>query len=33
MREISDMLKFTDEHYFCNIFKKKRGVTPARYRR
>ena len=33
VKEISDMLKFTDEHYFCNIFKKKRGVTPARYRR
>ena len=33
VREISDMLKFTDEHYFCNIFKKKRGVTPARFRR
>lgn len=33
VREISDMLKFTDEHYFCNIFKKKRGVTPTRFRR
>lgn len=33
VKEISDMLKFTDEHYFCNIFKKKRGVTPARFRR
>lgn len=33
VKEISDMLKFADEHYFCNIFKKKRGITPARYRR
>ena len=33
VKEISDMLKFTDEHYFCNIFKKKRGVTPTGYRR
>ncbi|MGN0493917.1 MAG: AraC family transcriptional regulator [Acutalibacteraceae bacterium] len=33
VKEISDMLKFADEHYFCNIFKKKRGVTPSRYRR
>lgn len=33
VKEVSDLLKFTDEHYFCNIFKKKRGVTPSRYRR
>lgn len=33
VKEISDMLKFTDEHYFCNIFKKKCGVSPAKYRK
>ena len=33
VKEISDMLKFTDEHYFCNIFKKKRGVTPGKFRK
>ena len=27
------MLKFTDEHYFCSIFKKKRGETPGEYRK
>ena len=32
VKEISNMLKFTDEHYFCNIFKKKCGVTPTCYR-
>lgn len=33
VKEISDMLNFTDEHYFCNIFKKKRGVTPGKFRK
>ena len=33
VKEISEMLKFTDEHYFCNIFKKKCGVTPTCYRK
>ena len=33
VKEISNMLKFTDEHYFCNIFKKKRGVTPGKFRK
>lgn len=33
VKEISDMLKFTDEHYFCNIFKKKLGVTPGKLRK
>lgn len=33
VKQIADMLNFTDEHYFCNIFKKKRGVTPGRIRK
>lgn len=33
IKEISDTLKFTDEHYFCNIFKNKCGITPGEYRR
>lgn len=33
VKEISDMLHFTDEHYFCNIFKRKRRMTPGEYRR
>lgn len=33
VKEIADMLCFNDEHYFCNIFKKKRGTTPSEYRR
>lgn len=33
VKEISQMLNFTDEHYFCNIFKKKRRMTPGEYRR
>lgn len=32
VKEISDMLKFTDEHYFCYIFKKKCGITPGKFR-
>ena len=33
VKQIADMLNFTDEHYFCNVFKKKRGVTPGRIRK
>lgn len=33
LRETADMLGFTDEHYFCNIFQKKRGITPGRFRK
>ena len=33
IKEISYMLKFTDEHYFCNVFKQKCSVTPSKYRR
>ncbi len=32
IKEISEMLSFPDEHYFSNIFKKKRGITPRNYR-
>lgn len=33
VKEIADMLNFTDEHYFCNIFKKKRGISPGKIRK
>lgn len=33
LKEVADMLGFTDEHYFCNIYKKKRGITPGQLRR
>lgn len=33
IKEISNMLSFTDEHYFCNIFKRKRSITPREYRK
>lgn len=33
IKEISNTLNFTDEHYFCNIFKQRCGVTPSKYRR
>lgn len=32
IKEISDMLVFVDEHYFCTIFKEKSGMTPGQYR-
>ncbi|MBQ9119826.1 MAG: helix-turn-helix domain-containing protein [Lachnospiraceae bacterium] len=31
--EIAYLLKFTDEHYFTNIFKKKTGMTPTECRK
>ena len=31
--EIANILNFADEHYFCNIFNKKFGMTPNRYRK
>ena len=33
LKEIADTLGFTDEHYFNNIFKKKRGITPGKARK
>ncbi len=33
VKEISDRLKFTDEYYFSNIFKKKVGLSPSVYRK
>ena len=32
-KEIAETLGFTDEHYFNNIFKKKRGITPGKARK
>ncbi len=31
-REIARRLRFEDPHYFSNLFKKKHGVSPQRYR-
>ncbi len=31
--EVAHALRFTDEHYFSNVFKKKTGVTPGEWRR
>lgn len=31
--EIAHALRFTDEHYFSNVFKKKTGMTPGEWRR
>lgn len=33
LKETADMLNFTDEHYFSNIFKKKRGIPPGKIRK
>ncbi len=33
IREISEMLQFTDPHYFSSFFKSKVGCSPAYYRR
>lgn len=32
IKAISDLLCFTDEHYFCFIFKQKFGITPTEFR-
>lgn len=32
VKEISDNLSFSDEHYFSNYFKKKVGMSPTRFR-
>lgn len=32
VKSVSEMLCFTDEHYFSYIFKKKIGSTPSEYR-
>ena len=31
--EIAHLLGFTDEHYFTNIFKRKTGHTPTKWRK
>jgi AraC-like DNA-binding protein len=33
VKEIAYMLKFSDEHYFSSLFKKKVGLTPNEYRK
>lgn len=33
VKEISDRLCFSDEHYFSSLFKQKVGVTPTAFRR
>lgn len=32
IKEISFYLGFCDEHYFSNLFKQKKGMTPSEYR-
>ena len=32
VKHISDLLCFTDEHYFSFLFKQKTGFTPSKYR-
>ena len=32
IKNISDLLCFTDEHYFSFLFKQKTGVSPSQYR-
>lgn len=32
VKEISYRLHFSDEHYFSNLFRKKRGCSPGQYR-
>lgn len=32
VKEIAYRLGFADEHYFCNVFKRRVGMTPGRYR-
>jgi len=33
VKQIADHLHFADEYYFSNIFKKKIGVPPTKYRK
>ena len=33
VRQIAAKLAFCDEHYFSNVFKKRCGITPVRYRK
>lgn len=32
VKEIAYRLNFADEHYFCNVFRKRTGKTPGSYR-
>lgn len=33
VRDVSNSLRFADEHYFSNVFKKKTNLTPLQYRK
>ncbi len=33
VREIAQKLRFSDEHYFSAVFRKRRGMTPREYRK
>lgn len=33
VKQIADHLNFADEYYFSNLFKKKTGVSPSKYRK
>lgn len=33
IKSIAARLDFADEHYFCNVFKSKTGMTPGEYRK
>lgn len=33
IKQISERLSFTDEHYFSNVFKKQTGYTPTTWRK
>ena len=33
IRDISERLGYSDQHYFSNLFKEKCGVTPSAYRK
>ena len=33
VRDISQRLGYSDQHYFSNLFKKKCGISPLKYRK
>ena len=33
IKEIAAELRFADEYYFSNIFRRKKGISPGRYRK
>lgn len=32
VKEVAYRLQFSDEHYFANIFRQKKGLPPGKYR-